>query len=596
MNMKHLNVFQKLFLTYLIVILISLASVGLFSYRTSSGELNQLVESQLAQTVGNAASHTDLYIRAYERSMVSLLSSNDVKRFIDLPPGEVGYPYYELRTSIRDIGINPALVRNPEIADIFLISFNGNAMYFYNEPVGGSFDKEQVREQLQFFKANTNPDGSLSVLNHSILPGQKNSMLTLVRRIRGLSSTELRGILAIEFRSAELSELWKGVDLGKNGYFFIADENGKYVYHPDEQRVGTGSRAFTADIGGKAQMFMSRRSNYGDWRLVVSMPVAELRKPADTIRTTTIVVGCFTLLLAMWLAFRFGKTITDPIRLLKKAMRSTEKGDWATIPLPEHRDEIVELMSRYNLMVNRLAELIDKVYQAELRDQESRMERQKAELQSLQLQINPHFLYNTLETIVCYAVIRDSKEISEIVKALSYMLRYSVQTNLEEITVANELKHVLYFLVVLQHRIGREFEVDVAVHPDYLLRNMVRLTLQPLVENAFQHAFPDGVEDYHYIRIDAGESEGLFWVSVEDNGAGMSDAKLAELREKLGANRLADQDVDSSRASGGIGIVNVHRRIQMVFGEQYGLEIDSEVDKGTKMVMRMPASSEPAKR
>jgi two-component system sensor histidine kinase YesM len=326
------------------------------------------------------------------------------------------------------------------------------------------------------------------------------------------------------------------------------------------------------------------------------MPVAELRRPADTIRTTTIVVGCFTLLLAMWLAFRFGKTITDPIRLLKKAMRSTEKGNWATIPLPEHRDEIVELMSRYNLMVNRLAELIDKVYQAELRDQESRMERQKAELQSLQLQINPHFLYNTLETIVCYAVIRDSKEISEIVKALSYILRYSVQTNLEEITVANELKHVLYFLVVLQHRIGREFEVDVAVHPDYLLRNMVRLTLQPLVENAFQHAFPDGVEDYHYIRIDAGESEELFWVSVEDNGIGMNGAKLAELREKLGTNRLADQGVDSSRASGGIGIVNVHRRIQMVFGEQYGLEIVSEVDKGTKMVMRMPASSEPANR
>ncbi|KIL38997.1 signal protein [Gordoniibacillus kamchatkensis] len=606
--MKNLNLFQKLFLTYLIVILISLASVGVFSYRASSGELNQLVESQLSQVVGNAANHTDLYIRAYERSMISLLNNNDVKRFIDLPTGENGYPYYELRTLIRDIGIEPALIRNPEIADIFLISFNGNAMYFFNDTIGESFSKEQTRQQLAFFKNATRQDGSLSVLNHSILSGQQNLMLTLVRRIRGLSSTEPAGILAIEFRAAELAELWKGIELGQGGYFFIADESGKTVYHPDPKRIGAdvpdvirrqvlsaGSRAFIATIDGSEQMFMSRRSNYGNWRLVVAMPVKELRKPADTIRITTIVVGCFTLGLAMWLAFRFGKTITGPIRVLKSAMRQTEKGNWALIPLPEHRDEVVELMSRYNLMVNRLSELIDKVYQAELRDQESRIERQKAELQSLQLQINPHFLYNTLETIVCYAVVQDSKEITEIVKALSYMLRYSVQTNLEQITVANELKHVLHFLVVLRHRIGREFEVDVAVHPDYLLRNMVRLTLQPLVENVFQHAFPDGVEDYHYIRIDAGEDDAVFWVSVEDNGAGIEEEKLAELREKLGANRLADKENGSSPGIGGIGVVNVHRRIQMVFGEQYGLKIESEVERGTKMIMVMPASSRIAK-
>lgn len=600
--MKNLNLYQKLFLSYLIVILISLTSVGVFTYRTSSNELDQLVENQLSQVVGNAVHHTDLYIRTYERSMVSLLNSNDVKRFIDLPTGEKGFPYYEIRKLIKELLIEPVFIRNPEIANIFIISFHDNAMYFYNDSSGESFDSEQVKQQLEFFKQNTE-EGSLSVLNHSILSDQKNMMLTLVRRIRGLTATEPKGILAIELRAAELSELWKGIDLGSHGYFFIADDKGKYVYHPDKNRIGTelpveirdevfhaGDKAFTAVIDNQAQMFMSRRSNYGNWRLVVSMSVEELRKPTDTIRTTTIVVGCFTLGIALWLAFRFGKSITGPIRTLKAAMRQTEKGNWVTIPLPEHRDEIVELMSRYNLMVNRLSELVDKVYQAELSDRESRMERQKAELQSLQLQINPHFLYNTLETIVCYAVIRDSKEISEIVKALAYMLRYSVQTNLEEITVANELKHVLYFLMVLRHRIGREFEVDVAIHPDYLLRSMVRLTLQPLVENAFQHAFPDGVEDYHYIRIDAGEDDDIFWLSVEDNGAGIKEERLAEVREKLGANRLADNEEGSSQGIGGIGIVNVHRRIQMVFGEQYGLKIESEVDQGTKLLMIMPAS------
>ncbi|MCY9661786.1 cache domain-containing protein [Paenibacillus chondroitinus] len=600
--MKKFNLYPKLFLSYFVVIMISLTSVGVFSYWSSSNELDQIVEKQLTQVVGNAAHHTDLYIRSYERSMVSLLSSNDVKRFVDLPEGETGYPYYEARKFIKELIIEPAFARNPEISNIYMISFNQNAMYFYNDSVGGSFNKEEAQQQLEFFKSNTKPDGSLSVLNHSILSGQQN--ITLVRQIRGLSSTEPKGILVVELRAAELSELWKGIDLGEDGYFFITDDNGKYVYQPDTDKTATelpeairsqvleaGPHAFMATIDDKTQMFMSRRSTYGDWRLVVAMSVNELRKPSDTIRTTTIVVGCFTLGIALWIAFRFGRSITGPIRILRSAMRQTEQGNWVQIPLPEHRDEIAELMSRYNLMVTRLSELVDKVYQAELSDQKSQMERQKAELQSLQLQINPHFLYNTLETIVCYAVIRDSKEIYEIVKALAYMLRYSVQTNLEEITVSNELKHVMFYLVVLKHRIGREFEVDVSIHPDYLLNSMVRLTLQPLIENAFQHAFADGVEDYHYIRIDAGEDEDKFWVSVEDNGLGISEARLEELREKLHTNQLADKENGSSKGIGGIGIINVHRRIQMVYGEQYGLQIESEVEKGTKLIMVMPTSA-----
>ncbi|NQX69389.1 histidine kinase [Paenibacillus alba] len=599
--MKNRNVSQKLFLSYLVVILISLTSVGYFSYKASSRQLDQLVDKQLTQVVGSAVHHTDLYLKAYERLMVSLLNSNDIKRFIDLPEGETGYPYYELRKLIKEVSIDPLFIRSPEISDIFLLSFNGNAMYMYNGITAESFTKEQIKQQLAFYQANTTTTGSLNVLNYSIIPGQEHAMLTLVRRIRGLSSTEPKGILSIELRAAELSELWKGIDLESDGYFFIADGQGNYVYHPDANRLGeampesiqhqvleAGNDAFTAKMDGKSRVFMSRKSNYGNWRLVVSLSVDDLRKPADTIRTTTMIVGGFTLVLALWLAIRFGKTITDPIRRLKSAMRETEKGNWAILPVPNHRDEIVELISRYNLMVSRLAELVDEVYQAELRDQASSIERQKAELQSLQLQINPHFLYNTLETIVCYAVIKDSKEITEIVKALAYMLRYSVQTHLEEITVANELKHVLHYLVVMKHRIGREFDIDVAIDPSYLLHNMVRLTLQPLVENTFQHAFPDGLEDYHYIRIHAGEDDAMFWISIEDNGAGIQEDRLQELRERLRENRLAEHENESDREIGGIGIINVHRRIQMVFGEQYGLKIQSQINQGTKLIMMMP--------
>ncbi|NOU74949.1 HAMP domain-containing protein [Paenibacillus sp. LMG 31458] len=602
--MKIRGLTKKLFVYFLIVIILSLSSVGIFSYMTSSDELAEMVENQMNQIVGNAVHHTDLYLKDYERSIVSILTNRQVMEFIDLKANREEYDFYTYRKMILETSVDPLFIRNPKLASVYLLSDKLNAVYYYNGVNEQSFNVEDKRKQREYFLANTTPDGKLSILNHTIIEGQENQMLTLVRRIRGFTSPELSGLLAIEMRSADLSALWKGIDLGKYGYLFIIDEKGRYIYHPDGKNVGSdvpkefveklqeaGSSSFVDSSEGDQRMYLSRKSDYSGWQLVVSMPLHELRKPVANIRSTTLVVGLFTLVLAILLAYRFGRSITKPIQLLKSGMRETEKGNWATIPLPSHRDEIVELMVRYNVMVNRLSEAVDRVVQVELSNSEIRMERQKAEFQSLQLQINPHFMYNTLETIICYATIQDSEEISEIVKALAYMLRYSVQTNLEEITVANELKHVLYYLVVLRHRIGREFEIDVAIKPEYLLHVMVRLTLQPLVENVFQHAFPEGLEDYHFIRIDGGVEDGIFWISVEDNGSGISETKLTQLQEKLSTNRLADAEIDEAGKKGGIGVLNVHRRIQMVYGENYGLRIESMVDQGTKMIMLMPASS-----
>lgn len=601
--MKRVSLYRRLYLYFLIVIVVSLTGVGVFSYTSSSKELEVLVRGQMEQIVSNAVHHTDLYLKTYDRSLVSLLQNRQVKEFADLPINREGYEFYRYRTLIREIGVDPLFIRSPDIAAVYMISFHGNALYYFNEIPGQSFSSDEIRRQLDYFRANTSGDGKLAILNNSILSDQKQQMLTLVRQFRGLTSPEPAGVLAIEIRSADLAALWKGIELGEDGYFFIMDAKGQIVYHPQAERVGSfvpdalkrriaeaGADMFEAGEEGQARTYMVRQSSYSGWSLVASKPTEELRRPVSNIRTTTLAVGLFTLAFALALSIRFGQSITGPIQALKQGMRETEKGNWTTIPLPGRRDEIAELMLRYNVMVNRLSELVEQVYQVELKNQEIQLERQKAEFQSLQLQINPHFLYNTLETIVCYAVVRDSEEISEIVKALAYMLRYSVQTNLEEITVANELKHVLHYMVVLRHRTGRDFELDVAVKPEYLLNKMVRLTLQPLIENAFQHAFPDGIEDYHYIRIDAWELGDTFCVSVEDNGAGIAAGKLDELRRRLNANRLADGSAGETRERGGIGLMNVHRRIQMVFGERYGLRIESEPEKGTVVVMAMPAS------
>ncbi|WP_240913063.1 cache domain-containing sensor histidine kinase [Paenibacillus favisporus] len=590
----------KLLLYFTIVILLSLSAVGIAFYSISAKQLQKSAKSQMVQIVDNAVHHTNLYLSSYQRSMVALLTDLRVKRYIDLPADREEYENYRYMTDIRDAIVDPVWIRNPEIEALYIIGYSGNALYYYNGGSEPSFKPEDTAKQIRYFKENTDESGRLTIMNYSIL-GEKTPMMTLIRRIRGLRSTDMKGFVGIEVKAEELSTLWKGIDLGKDSYFFIVDGEGRIQYHNDQTKVGSivpaslgkqiseaGTEMFRSSSEGMDRVYISRKAEYSGWNLVVSIPYSQLQKPLNTIRSSIIVVAVITFLTALFLASRFGKSITTPIRTLMKGMSQTEKGNWKFIPLPKHRDEITELMIRYNLMVNRLSEMVDTVYRAELRNKEMQAERQKAEFQSLQLQINPHFLYNTLETVVCYAVIQDSDEITEIVGALSYMLHYSVRTNLEEITVANELKHVMYFMVIINHRIGRTFEIDVRVRPELLLRKMVRLTLQPLVENVFQHAFRQGVEDHHTIIIDAGEEGDSFWVSVQDNGCGMAPERLEELRAKLSENRLADEEDRGS--AGGIGVPNVHRRIQLVFGEDYGVTVESSPEWGTRMIMRMPIS------
>ncbi|WP_368086840.1 sensor histidine kinase [Paenibacillus sp. yr247] len=603
----------QIYTYFLIVIVLSLVSVGAFSYVQSSQALDGQVKQYMEQMIDSANYQTDSYLQAYELLSNAFSSNSDVRAFMEIKPDDA-YEYYVYSDKIKKFAlasVESIVTLYKQLNMIYVVGQHGRSVIYENQNLF-NFDPVLVQEKYDNLMKMTPSDGKIALLNMSIRAVDQGSVVTMARKVRGPSyGDENRGVVAIEIKLTELAKTWDRVSLGKDGFFFIVDDTGNYIYPPsmgqrkpnDELAtlvLASGNQTFLHKYNGGERMFVSRKSGYSDWNLVASMPVKELRRPADTIRTTTIIVGLLTLAVALWLAYRFGRSIIAPIRGLKDSMRETEKGNWQYIDEIDRTDEIGGLIHSYNLMVTRLSEMIERVYEAELEQQknllelgESKLERQRAEFQSLQLQINPHFLYNTLETINCYAIVQDSSEITEIVEAMAFMLRYAVQTNLEEITVANELNHVRNYMIVLQHRTGKEFEIDVAIPPSLLLEKMVRLTLQPLIENIFQHAFPDGVESHHYIRIDARKEGGLFQVFIEDNGTGMKPEKLAELRTKLEENRLAEPEETGGSRRGGIGLMNVHRRIQMVFGEAYGLSVDSEWGRGTCVTMTMPETARP---
>lgn len=599
MKKRRKGLFFQLYIYFIILILVPLFVLGLSTFYGASEKLRDQTEANMAQVINIASHHLEQYIHNYENATLSLLTNLDIKEYLDLAAG-LNYENYYFSSRIKEYAFDPILIRHPEVNALYVVGQDGRTVAASNG-VSLNLKISSSEAYLSDLFSRIPDNGQLIILNESIASEQtgQSQSITLARKIRGLRSMDYKGILAMEVRSADLSSLWKGIDIGPSGFFLIEDKEGRLVYHTDAGKIGEilpaeqrrelpldQVESFTSVENGIEWFNIARHSSYTDWDLQLSLPMNDLRQPIIGIRTNMIWIGAATLAVALLVAYRFGVSITNPIRNLRRGMKQAEKGDWTRIPLTGKQDEVDELIVSYNSMVGKLSELIDQVYEAESTKREAELERQKAELQALQLQINPHFLYNTLETIVCFPAVQDSDEVSEVVKSMAYMLRYAVQTSLEEITVVNELKHVLSYMAILKYRYGREFEIEVEIPPEYLLNKMVRLTLQPLIENVFQHAFFEGVRDDHRIRIQSRETEDQFIVSVVDNGSGMSEQTLHELRQRLMTKRLTE--VKSGK--GGIGVLNVHRRIQLVFGEDYGLEIESELGAGTSIHMIMPKS------
>jgi two-component system sensor histidine kinase YesM len=608
---------RKVYIYFVIIIVLTLVTVGVAGYWQSSKELENQYEGLLTQIVDNVLHETDLFLKNYERATVSILTSPIVREALDQPRDSAA-SFYTSESAMKGV-FQPVLINNPEISMTYIKGYNGFQATDFNVHIV-AFNYKGFEEYIEQMKEDNEITGKLTIQDSGFLDGH----LTLVRKLADrTSSKSFKGIMGFELKIGELTTLWKGIKLGESGYFFIVNNRGKILYHPDPKRVGKqlDGMHFNAVEANKDQIFelpgepgrvfFGRKSDYSGWTLVASMSVIEQRKPISDLRQTTIWIGIITLVLASFLAYRFGQSIIRPVRLLESGMRQTAKGQWTKVPLTGSRDEMDQLISSYNSMVAKLEELVERVYETELRNQENLMKRQQAEFQSLQMQINPHFLYNTLEIIICYAVIQKSSEIKDIVRSLSYMLRYSIRTDLEEITVANELRHVLYFMEILKYRNQRDFEIEVRVPADLLLDSMVRLTLQPLIENVFKHAFPEGIEERHAIVIDAWKDDANFYMTVADNGCGIGLNTLRWLNERLTHSAREGLEVAVAGAEAGtelvreattgatemeksgdnIGLFNVHSRIQMVFGEQYGLTVHSEEGRGTTVTIHMPASS-----
>ena len=404
-------------------------------------------------------------------------------------------------------------------------------------------------------------------------------VVTIARR-ETLSQYGGEVYVAMDFRFSSIASYVNGVGVGQHGYCYIISEEGGIVYHPQQQMIFAGLK----DEDTERASALGDGAHYDDdviytlaslpessWRVVgVSYTDELVSSAAQTARLVFLMVALFCVAAAVLISMLFSRSVTVPVRSLADAMREFEENpeDFHYEPGGRNFYELETLSSSFQHMVRIVQELMERVHQEEIT-------LRKTELKALQAQINPHFLYNTLSSIQWMCERGENEDAVEMVGALGKLFRISISRGQELIPIREEMQHARSYLIIQSHRYRDQFDYEFRVEEGVEDCLCNKITIQPLVENAIYHGI-DRMVDRGHIRISArGEGEDVV-MCVEDNGVGMTQEQCESILRK--------DRTDSS----GIGLKNVDDRLKIYFGESYGVRIESEPDRGTRIFVRFP--------
>lgn len=432
--------------------------------------------------------------------------------------------------------------------------------------------------------------GGYFVVRHATLPtGTSNPRVYLIRQLNDVNNIARRlGVIVVETDERRLAEIYRYGFPIEHGDFVIIDRGGRIVSAIDRDRIGrplqdeavraavsngrSGIDYVDTNLGPSAVAYHTEPLS--GWRLVLVTPKEVfLRENAAVGRMMLAgTVAAFVMCLAI--SVLFYTRIVRPIKLLGALMGRVEQQEFVVSAPVAGYDEIAHLADSFNRMTRRIRSLVQEVYYGTIR-------RREAELKALQAQIHPHFLYNSLDAIYWLARTEGASETSEVVKALSMVFRLSLNQGDEFTTLGNEIELLQNYFVIQRARYGDSIVFSVDCPGELLDCRVIKLVLQPLVENAVQHGVERNGGAGKVAVTVRRESDRLVY-QVEDDGAGADEAEVRALVSDTPPN--VEWDVSQR----GFGLRNVNERIRLHFGRDFGLEFSSAVGSGTTVIVAQP--------
>ncbi|WP_139904087.1 sensor histidine kinase [Clostridium thermarum] len=411
-------------------------------------------------------------------------------------------------------------------------------------------------------------------------------IISFYRQINDINNFSRKlGYLRIDVNEEEVNNIYKQIKLGDTGYIFMINKEGYVVLHSDKSELRKNikdesyfSYLFKEDEGyyhenidGVDTLITYYTSKDGEIIFIGMVPFNELLKEvqlARRLKNVLIMTGSF---LALIISYFVAKKITYPIKKLTRLMKKVEEGDLDVVINVDRKDEIGILGQSFNRMISELKTLIEEVYK-------NQIIRKEAQLRALQAQINPHFLYNTLDVIYWTSRMENAPKTGEIVNALAKLFRLGLNRGSEITTIGKEIEHLQNYLIIQKVRYDEEPKIEINIPSELYKFKTIKLLLQPLVENALIHGIAD-LEERGRILV-SGRLEGAeVVIEVADNGAGMDEERAAEILQ------------GEFEEKKGYGLKNVNERIKLYFGEQYGIKVFSQKDVGTVVEIRFPKVS-----
>ena len=542
----------------------------------NSSEYTHTIIQQMNQNI-------DSYID-YMENIAYLISSNeDVQDYLfDEKIDNEGR--YRILNQFQTI-----LDSRSDIRNVGIISKNGRMLI--NDGSKSVNQDLDLNTQEWYATALEKPNGPILTSSHvqHIISGERPWVITLSRGIRDRSgSGEKEGVFFIDLNYSAISGLCDQSTVGTKGYAFILDAKGNIVYHPQQQQLynelqtenislimDTDEDTVLTGTGNDGKLYSISRSEKTGWTVVDCTNVKELLSKSRQAQSVYVLTAIILVIVALLFSRFMARSITLPIQKLRDSMKKVQEGDFSVSDVVvDSKNEIGSLTKSFDVMTHRIHELMEQ----NVHEQE---EKRKSELKALQSQINPHFLYNTLDSIIWMAEGKKNEEVVLMTASLARLLRQSISNEDEVVPIANEVEYARGYLTIQKMRYKDKLEFQIEVDPSILHIPLIKLVLQPIIENAIYHGLKYK-ESKGLLIVKGFMKDGNAVLQVIDDGVGMDEETLAHIYDKHKVNYH----------SNGVGVYNVQKRLKLYYGEDYGITYTSELGKGTTATITIPGRQE----
>lgn len=588
-NMKLQN---KLMAGYLMACVVPLLTVSVIIYQQwvtgledSSQEFVALYTSQIETSLNN-------FINDYDKVTKLVLVDNDI---INKLGEERTMTMDELiiqKVTVQRLLMRVALLK-PEIANLMLIS-RDNSIYQYGNTTSSVNLSALVSEDWYKRLYNSGNTFFITGLHDRSYYEDKGegALITVGRKLLNVDGS-YAGLLLIDMDPYTLLQLDKDFLEAQDKYgisVIISDSSGEIVYHSDAasgkqswRKIMESGKEYTHDASADDRIILTGQTELGDLTIKTEISREKLFKKINRMKIVTVVVIITASLIMVVISLTLSYTITKPIKALRRSMKQAETGDYKPIHSVQSNDEIGCLVNSYNKMIITIRTLIEEVYITEIK-------RRHAKFMALQNQINPHMLYNTLESIRMKALVNGDDETAGMVKILGRMFRLALGKEGRRHSIKDEVEYAVNYLQLQNIRFNDKFRLNIRIPEEVQRCSIIPIVFQPIVENSINHGFRDYNRIMNIVIEGLWTDEGCILIRISDDGPGISAEKYEELSRALEEVELDKYKLETEieLKEKGLGLKNIAERIKIHYGERYYLKILPGDGNGATVEMFIP--------